>query len=557
MFQLRRFPFRSFLLLSLCGFALSLPSAAQTWVSTATQGLGNMLVNATPMGLLPAATTLHVAVALQVNNKQSLIQYVQAINDPSNALYGSSLTVSQFLAGYAPTAAQVQSVTTYLSSYGLANITVEPNNLFVTADGTVAQVAAAFHTSFGQFSQNGSTVYANLTGAQVPSSLAGTVVAVLGLNNAGRMAPIHTQAAVSTPAVHFYTPQGFWTAYDVGSTASGSQTAIAIFAEGDLTQVIKDLRVAEQANGLPQVPVQVIQVGLASPDTAGQGEWDIDTQMSTGMASSVSRLFIYDTTSLSDSDVALMFNKFAHQNIARAGSASFGLCETFAYLDGSMLADDQVFLEAAAQGQTVFSSTGDNGSACPVEGATNGVPLSGAAGMVEYPGSSPYVVAVGGTTLTTDSSYNYIAEVGWDAGGGGISQWEGSPFWQQPALPTTAAGKAVPDVSMDADLVSGGLVYMGCQPGQASSACQFIVGGTSLASPLWLGTWARLQSAHHNKLGFASPNLYRLYQAPPATYPGFHDIIGGCNGFFCAIPGFDYVTGLGTPDVTKLNAALK
>jgi len=324
-------------------------------------------VNAAPLGLLPAATTLHVAVALQINNKQSLIQYVKSINDPTNTLYGSSLTVSQFLATYAPTAAQVQSVTNYLSGYGFSNIQVEPNNLFITADGTVAQVSAAFHTSIGQFSQNGSTVYANLTAAQAPSSLAGTVIAVLGLNNAGRMAPpVHVQTAVVTPAVHFYTPQGFWTAYHADSTATGAQTAIAIFADGDLTQVLKDLRVAEQVNGLLQVPLQVIQVGLASPDISGQDEWDLDTQMSTGMAAIVSKLFIYDTTSLSDSDVALMFNKFAHQNIARAGSASFGLCETFAYLDGSMLADDQVFLEAAAQGQTVFASTGDNGSACPL-----------------------------------------------------------------------------------------------------------------------------------------------------------------------------------------------
>jgi pseudomonalisin len=559
MFQVRfsRFPLRGLLSLLLCGSALSLPSNAQTWVATATQGLGSLLVNATPAGFLPASTSLHVAVALQINNKQSLIQYVNAINTPGNALYGSSLTVSQFLATYAPTTAPVQAVTSYLSANGLSNIQVEPNNLFVTADGSAAQVSAAFNASIGQFLQNGSTVYANLSDAQVPSSLGSTVVAVLGLNNAGRMAPPTQKQAVTPPAVHFYTPQGFWTAYDVGSTATGSQTAIAIFAEGDLTQVLKDLRVAEQANGLSQVPVQVIQVGLASTDTAGQDEWDLDTQMSTGMAASVAKLFIYDTTSLSDSDVALMFNKFAHQNIARAGSASFGLCETFAFLDGSMLADDQVFLEAAAQGQTVFASTGDNGSACPVVGVTNGVPLSGAAGMVLYPASSPYVVGVGGTTLTTDASYNYIAEVGWDAGGGGISAWEGSPFWQQPVLPTTAAGKAVPDVSIDADLVSGALVYIGCQPGQASSACQFIVGGTSLSSPLWLGTWARLQSAHHNKLGFASPHLYHLYQAPPATYPGFHDIVGGCNGLFCAIPGFDYVTGLGTPDVTKLNAAVK
>jgi pseudomonalisin len=305
------------------------------------------------------------------------------------------------------------------------------------------------------------------------------------------------------------------------------------------------------------VPVQVIQVGLASTDTAGVDEWDLDTQFSTGMAGKVSKLLIYDATSMSDSDLALSFNKFAEQNIAKAGNASFGECETFAFLDGSMLADDNVFLEAAAQGQTVFSSTGDSGSACGVSGAANGVPLSGAAGMVEYPSSSPYVVAVGATTLTTDASYNYIAELGWDAGGGGISAWESSPFWQQSVLPTTAAGKALPDVSIDGDLVSGALTYIDCTPGEAAASCQNTVGGTSLSSPLWMGTWARFQSAHGNKLGFAALRLYPLYQAPPATYPGFHDIVGGCNGLFCAIPGFDYVTGIGTPEITVLNGLLK
>jgi subtilase family serine protease len=373
-------------------------------------------------------------------------------------------------------------------------------------------------------------------------------------------APPKKAASSSTgvPAAHFYAPQNFWTVYDVGSTATGAQTAIAIFAEGDLTQVLSDLRTAETVNGLPQVPVKVVQVGLASPDTAGQDEWDLDTQMSSGIAKSVKTLYIYDATSLTDSDLALGFNRFVQQNVAKAGSASFGECETFAFLSGAMFADDQIFAEAAAQGQTVFASTGDNGSACPVTGAANGVPLSGAAGNVEYPASSPYVVAVGGTTLTSDANYNYIAELGWDAGGGGVSAWEVSPFWQTGVLPTTAAGKALPDVSMDGDLVSGALVYIDCQKGQdPQSTCQDIVGGTSLSSPLWLGTWARLQSAHANTLGFAAPRLYHLYQAPPATYPGFHDIVGGCNGLFCAIPGFDYVTGIGTPDIASLNAVIK
>src|SRR3989442_1663757 len=404
----------------------------QIWTSTATRGLGNRLANATPIGMLPGSTVLHIAVALKLNNEDALVKYVKAVNNPESIVDGEALTVAQFVSLYAPTGLQVQAVVNYLAGQGLSNIHVEPNNLFVTADGTAAQLSSAFNTSIGRFRHNGKTVHVNMTDAQVPLPLAGTVVAVLGLNNAGRMStPIHKQATptLGIPAVHFYSPQGFWTAYDVGSTPTGSQTTIAIFAQGDLTQVLTDLRIAENANNLPQVPVTVIPVGPASPDTAGQSEWDLDTQMSTGMAGSVAQLIIYDTTSLTDSDVALMFNKFAQQNIAKAGSASFGLCETFAFLDGSMLADDQVFLEAAAQGQTVFASTGDNGSACPVVGATNGVPLSGAAGMVLYPASSPYVVAVGGTRLATDAHYNYIPEVGWDAGGGCISAWEIAPDW--------------------------------------------------------------------------------------------------------------------------------
>jgi len=539
--------------------ALSVPGYGQAWTSTATKGLGSALVNAAPIGALPGSTQLHIAVALQLKNRSALANYVKSIQDPTNALFGDSLTVDQFAASYAPTASQVQQVSSYLSSFGLTNIQAEPNSLFVTADGTAAQIGSAFHTNITQFQQNGRIVYGNFTDAQVPASLNGIVLAVLGLTNAAVMTtPIHTQsAAVSTPAVHFYAPPNFWTVYDVGATPTGSKTTIAIFAEGDLTQVITDLRVAETENSLPQVPVEVIQVGLASTDTAGQDEWDLDTQMSTGMAGTVKHLLLYAATSMSDSDIALMFNKFVSQNTAKAGSASFGLCETFAYLDGSMLADDQVFLEAAAQGQTVFASTGDSGSACGAVGEANGVPLSGAAGMVEYPASSPYVIAVGGTTLVTDANYNYLAELGWDAGGGGVSAWEISPFWQTAVLPTTAAGKALPDVSLDADLVSGAITYIDCQPGTAASACENEVGGTSLSSPLWLGVWARLESAHKNKLGFAGPSLYRMYQMPPATYPGFHDIVGGCNGFFCAIPGFDYVTGLGTPDVTALNAVVQ
>ena len=522
--------------------------ATAQWVNTATQAVGPALVNATAQGLLPNSTPVHVNIGLQIQNRAALVDYVRSITTPGNPLYGQELQPSDFLTAYAPSSAQVQSVVNYLNQQGFQNIQVESNNLMISADGTALIVNRAFNTSLESYLVNGASVYANLGPAQVPANLSGTVVAVLGLNNA---------AVMSTPAVSVpnfpgaYRPANLWTAYDVGTTVTGSKTPIAIFAEGNVKGVISDLRLAETHNKLPQVPVTVVQVGLASPDTSGADEFDMDTQYSTGFAGTVSRLYIYTTTSLSDSDTALMFNHFAAQKLARAGSASFGICEAFPFLDGSMVVEDNAFLEAAAQGQTVFASTGDNGSSCGVAVGANGVP-GGGAPMVEYPAASPYVIGAGGTTLITNSDGTYNEEIGWYAGGGGVSQFEGSPFWQSPIDPLSIAGKGVPDVSMDADPNSGVYIWL-----NGTEQCCY--GGTSLSSPLALGAFARFQSAHANKVGFAGPAFYNgATPAPsPASPPGFHDIILGTNGLYSALPGYDLVTGLGSFDVTKLSVALK
>lgn len=551
--------------LFLAGFG---PALAQTsWVPTATQGVGTMLVSATNQGPLPSSTPLQISVVLGIQNKSALKQLVQNENTSSSSLYGTTITPTQFLATYAPTSAQVQAVVRYLTSQGFTNVQTEPNNLFVTAGGTAAQASAAFDTSINQFTQNGLTVYANMTTAQVPSSLSGIALAVLGLNNASRMQIVpQSQICVAgapcagglpicapgtlagTPCVgQFFTPQGFQQAYDVRNTPTGSGTNIAIIAEGNLSGVITDLRYAEAQNNLPQVPVKIVQVGLASPDVSGVDEWDLDSQMSTGMAETVKTLYFYDTTSLTDSDLALAFNRFAAQDVAKAGSASLGECELFPYVDGSMLADDEVFLEAAAQGQTMFASSGDTGASCAVAG-TNGVPDSGPP-MVNYPASSPYVVAVGGTDLFVNSDGSYNRETAWEAGGGGISQFEYSPYWQAIAVPSNAAGdKGIPDIAMDAGLETGALVYV--------NKVENIIGGTSVSSPLSLGVWARLESARNNKLGFASPNLYSLATGVLQAVPGFHDITVGCNGAYCATPGWDFTTGLGTFDVWDINQLL-
>ncbi len=484
----------------------STAAAQTTWTSTATKGISlSQLASASDYGPAQPSQAITVRLALNIQNKSALLNYIQNVNNPSNALYGQSLTPAQFAASYAPSSAQVQQVVSYLQSAGFTNIAVEPNNLIVSADGTVAQASAAFNTPIELFSQNGTLVYGNTAPAQVPASLGNIVGAVLGLNTIGQMkSTLVTKSQVSVPQYDVeYTPQQFQQIYSATGTPAATNATIAIMAEGDVSGVITDLRTEEKAFGMPQVPVQVVQVGLASTDTSGADEWDLDTQYSTGMAQNVKMLYIYDTTSLSDSDLALEISRWATDDKAKAGSASLGECEAFPYLDGSMLADDNSFLEAAAQGQTFFASTGDTGSFCPVGVGTNGVPAG--APLVNYPAASPYVVAAGGTTLLTNSDGSYDTEVAWYAGGGGISQFEGASYWQVAAKVPSAAednSRGIPDVAMDADPYSGAEVYVNGTPEG--------VGGTSLSSPLSLGVWARMISANP-KLGFAAIRLYGLY----------------------------------------------
>src|SRR5258708_509928 len=167
---------------------LLLPVAyGQTWVSTGTKAVGPMLKNATQLGPLPAGTPLHLVVGLKMQNADQVQPTLNRMITPGDPLFGTSLTVDQFVAQFGPTTSQVQAVQNYLASYGFSNIQVEPNQLIVQADATAQQAEAAFNTALSTYSQNGTTVFANILDAQVPSSLSGTVLAVLGLSNVAGM----------------------------------------------------------------------------------------------------------------------------------------------------------------------------------------------------------------------------------------------------------------------------------------------------------------------------------------------------------------------------------
>jgi pseudomonalisin len=577
---------RVWALATLAFLGLCIPSAvcAQGWTATATKAFPiQYLQSATIIGPLPASTPMHIVVGLQEQNASEVQSTLKEMLTPGNSLYQTPLTVSQFAAQFGATTAQLEAVENYLSSAGFTNITPAANQLLVEADGTAARVNAAFDTTLEQYSLNGTAVYVNTAPALVPASLSGIVVAVLGLNNivslhsdlgrlqTGPQTDPCTVPSCSTPDLdnETYTPQQYQIAYDAalpGSTptattltqkvATASDTAVGIIVEGDLTQVVTDLRTYETTYNLPKVPVTVTDAGVASSDTSGADEWDLDSQTSTGIAQQVSHLYFYVATSMTDSDIGLAINKAVASNQVKAFNMSFGECEFFPYLDGAMLLDDELFGEAALQGITPFASSDDQGSACPVEG-TNGVPLSGPPDT-SYPASSPYVIAVGGTNLFTNANYTYDFETAADFSGGGPSYFENSPFWQaytgsgtDPIVPSSEAGnRGVPDVSMCA----GGFELAICAANIFVDGTATLVGGTSLSSPLAMGSWARIESSHKNKLGFAGPLIYQLANgAPTLSSPYFNDVTIGGNGLYTALPGWDFVTGLGTWDIAVIN----
>ena len=226
-------------------------------------------------------------------------------------------------------------------------------------------------------------------------------------------------------------------------------------------------------------------------------------------------------------------------------SISWGAPEN-GWTQQSLTAMNSAIEDGATLGVTIAAAAGDNGSS---DGSSDG------SDQVDFPASSPWSLACGGTTLTGSGS-TIKSEVVWNetannegATGGGVSSTFPIPTYQNdanvPAQPATGfAGRGVPDVAGDADPETGYQVIFGGQ--------NAIVGGTSAVAPLWAALTAlinqELTSSGKTVIGFANPVLY---QNPSA----FHDITQGDNGDFNAGPGWDACTGLGSPNGTLISEA--
>jgi len=483
-------------------------------------------------GYVPENELQNVVVVLKLRNRELLDYHVRAIASPGNPEFGRWLSREQILADYAPLPERANAVANYLTQAGFTDVRIEPNRLLITATGTTTAIRKAFHTELGHFVRDGREGIANVTDVQAPSDLSDTVLSVLGLQTLDQMHPMsfRMDGVLLSGSVHGINPVLFPVAYDAASLPNASTTAVGIITEGSMTQTITDLHQFESLEGLPTINPTVVQVGGSSTDTSNTPEWDLDSQDVQAMAGGqVGQMIFYTARSLTNANITRTLNQAVSDNTARVINVSLGECESAAYSDGSMAADDQIFQVAMAQGQTFSISSGDSGS------KECGNPAGTSVGA-SYPASSPYVIAVGGTTLYTDTNGNYGGELVWSGTGGSPSLYEPKPTWQNGVV--SGAYRGVPDIAFDADPYSGAIIIVNGQWQQW--------GGTSLASPLFVGAFARIQSANHARLGFPAS---WIYSHGAQNTPAFRDVTSGTNGDYNAAAGWDYTTGFGSFDV--------
>ena len=533
---------------------------AAAWAATRTQVPDT--ADAAFNGYAADQELVSITVALKLRNKDVLDSYTQELFHPGPS-YHQFLTSQESAANFAPTQQQAQAVADYLTQQGFTHVQIAPNRLLVTADGTVGAARSAFHTEVGHFTRNGHSGIANTSDVQVPATLSGQVDQVLGLQTlhqahtfslpASQLRPAYTVVSVTgNSSAHAYYPQEFATVYDAGSTAVATKTTVAIIGWGSMTNAVNDLTQFESGQKVTAVPTSIVSTTTkSSSDDSGQGEWGMDAQAIVGVSGGVQKLIFYTdggtysstngSSGASNSGLLQVINKAVSDNTAKVINMSWGEPEC----DGAPGFADSALQLGVTQGQTFSAATGDNGSyPCPLNGSA---PENGAYGSkttlsVNYPASSPYVVAAGGTTLSTSTSDVYTSEASWPYSGGGISGSEATPSWQSSSYPH----REVPDVAFDADWTNSPIIvyFTKSSTSGISQSGYYTNGGTSLASPLFVGSWARLETANNNGLGFAAPALY----AYASSFP-FHDVTTGNNGYYSATTGRDNATGWGSFDI--------
>ncbi|NHA68916.1 S53 family peptidase [Phycicoccus flavus] len=607
--------------------AQTLPGSVPSWATAAHR-----------TGATAPSTSVTFRVYLGYRDPAGAAAYAQAVSTEGSADYGHFLTPQQFRARFSPTARTVGAVSGWLRHEGFSVGSVPANRKYVEATGTAGRAAAAFGTSFAQFRVDGRTVRGNTTPLHVPAGLTG-VEAVVGLDESQTLA--HADKLADPPAgfrnarpcseywgqrtvQNTATPDGT-TLPDSPSTfapcgyagsqlqgAYGLKDSIASGTDGRGVTVgvidayasptiQSDLETYSRAHGLPSVQGhfrQVVAPGTYQHPTNPRhdpggwaGEETLDLEAVHTMAPGADLVYIGAPNNYRDLDAIM--NRVVDGHLADIVSNSYGYGGE-ALPRGYIAPQLDTQIQAAAEGISLFFSSGDSGD------ETGGV--AGATPTPDWPASSPWVTAVGGTSLGVTRSDQRLFEVGWETArssldpatttwgtptylygsGGGTSRLFAQPSYQKGVVPdsiaTTYGGGAmrtVPDVSALGDPNTGMLVGETQAFSDGTYYDEYRIGGTSLSSPLYAGMFADAMQRAGHPYGLANPALYAargsgtldITTAPLSTYPGtvrvdYVDGESGAGGYRYSAryfdadhsltihvrPGYDDVTGVGSPD---------
>ncbi len=339
-------------------------------------------------------------------------------------------------------------------------------------------------------------------------------------------------------------------AYNFPTSVNGKGQTIAIielgggYTQSDLTTYFKSLGIS------PAPSVSAVSVdGATNQPTGDTSGPDTEVMLDIEVAGAVApgaKIVVYFAPN-TDAGFLDAINQAAMDKTHKPSviSISWGGPES-SWTAQSLQNYNSALQAAAAVGVTVCVASGDNGS---TDGSSDG------SDQVDFPASSPYSLACGGTTLDISGS-SIASEVVWNdlpndgATGGGVSATFPLPSYQAnanvpPSANTGNTGRGVPDVSGDADPQTGYQVQV--------DGSQFVVGGTSAVAPLWAGLVALLNQSIGTPVGYLNPNLYQSVALATGT---FNDITSGNNGDYKAGPGWDACSGWGSPNGAGILQAL-
>jgi kumamolisin len=471
------------------------------------------------------------------------------------------LTREAFATEHGADPSDIHEVATFASQNRLRVIGQNVSARTLHLSGTVANFSRAFHVALYIYRHAGKFYRGRVGPVSVPAALEGVIQGVFGLDTRPVAKPHFRRKRVLGGAwAHAegasYSPDQIAKLYNFPAGATGAGQCVGIIELGG-GYTVHDLNQYFQQLGIdaPQVvPVRVQGArNLPTGNPNGpDGEVMLDIEV-VGAVAPGARIAVYFAPN-TDQGFVRAINRAVHDKINQPSviSISWGGPES-SWTRQSIEAIDSALQAASLLGVTVCIASGDGGS-------TDGEP--GLRAHVDFPASSPYALACGGTGLLTVVD-TVLGEWVWNDGirggasGGGISNFFPIPAWQSSAgvpvsiNPGARQGRGVPDVAGNADPNSGYQVRV--------DGVDAVFGGTSAVAPLWAGLIARLNESLGTSLGYWNPLLYGPVEAAGALRDitqGNNDMTGMTGGY-SAGTGWDACTGFGSPDGTKLLAALQ